>query len=405
MTTTLAPREALATPPSAPVADERQDHRYDWVLAGAMLVLYVPLIFLGYGSDADSYLVVDSGRRLLNEQVYQPSRNPGYFLFESMTGVLSRLGGSVLSNAATLGAGVASLLLFLRICRRLDVPRPHLLGVLFVLHPVFWTNATCTMDYVWALALLLAGCLLLLRGAYVAAGIVLGLAIATRSTSVVAVAVLLGYALLARPGVRGRVALAGVIAVAVGALFYIPPFRQAGYSPAFMAPMIGGAELWTLKLRVARFVYKNIYYWGLLATLLLPVLALLAGRSWLDPARRRLVLACAGIVAAYQVLFFKFPIDLGYLLPLLPAVLILLGVGLAQRPLVLKAFAVALGSYAVVNFNVARPDRADRATGGSVGLWVEPGLVLQDARERHALRHCDTFACWEATTQQTGSPQ
>jgi len=196
--------------------------------------------------------------------------------------------------------------------------------------------------------------------------------------------------------------LAGFIAVVIGGLFYLPPFRQAGFSLAFLKPMTGGSELWTLKLRLARFVYKNLYFWGLLGSLALPVLLLLGWRRLLDPGRRRVVLACAGVVAAYEALFLKYPIEIAYLLPTLPAVLILLGIGLAHRPVVIGAFGVLLLSYAALNHNIARPDQHDRATGGAVGLWVEPGYVLQDARKRQALRGCDSYDCWVAVTKEEG---
>jgi hypothetical protein len=385
-----------------PAARAPAGARGDLALVGLLLALYVPLLFFGYGSDNDTYLVLDRGRQLLHDHTYQPSRNPGYFLYEGATGLLSAVGGSVLCNAATLAAAAASLLCFLRICRRLDVPRHHLLGLLLVIHPVFWVSGTCTMEYVWALALLLAGTLLVLKRSYAVAGIVFGLAIAVRSTSFIAAGLVLGYALLGRPDDRRRVLVAGVVAVALGGLFYLPPFRQAGYSLAFLKPMTGGAEFWTPKLRAARFVYKNLYFWGLAAALALPVLLLMGWRRLLDPARRRVVLACAGVVAAYELLFFKYPIEIAYLLPVLPAVLILLGIGLAHRPVALGCFGALLLSYAVLNVNIARPDQHGRAMGGLVGLWLEPGYVIQDARKRLALRGCDTYDCWVAITRQDG---
>ena len=411
MTTRSAPAGGLATPRVAPAAAPpgappaaRADRRGDLALVAAMLLLYAPLIFLGYGADNDTYLVLDSGRELLERHTYTPSRNPGYFLFESAVGVLSRVGGSVLCNAVTLAAAAAAVLCFLGICRGLRVPRPRLLAALLVVHPVFWTNATCTMDYVWALALLLGGCLLLLRDAHLAAGVLLGLAVAVRSTSAVGAGLLLVCALAAQRGAWRRVLAAAAVAALIAAAFYVPPFRYAGHSLAFLRPMTGAAELWTPELRLARFAYKNVYFWGLPAALLLPALALLARRPRPGPSRRPLVLACAAIVAAYEALFLSFPIEPAYLLPLLPAVLILLGVGLSHSPPLLAALGAALASYAVVSVNVARPDRPERATGGEIGFWIEPGFVLGDARERVALRGCDTYACWKATTGQAGSP-
>jgi hypothetical protein len=258
------------------------------------------------------------------------------------------------------------------------------------------------MEYVWALAMLLAGALLTLKRSYATAGAVLGLAIALRSTSFIAAALVVGSALIRRPGDRGRVLLGGVVTLVLGGLFYLPPFRQAGYSLAFLRPMTGGPEFWTPELRLARFIYKNVYFWGLPAALALPALLILGSRALLDPDRRRLVLACAAGVAAYELMFLMYPIEPAYLLPALPAVLILLGIAAANRPVSLGLFGCLLLSYAVLDINVARPDRPERATGGTVGLWVEPGYLVQDARKRLALRGCDSYDCWVAVAGPEG---
>jgi hypothetical protein len=372
--------------------------RADLLLIALMLALYTPLIFFGYGSDEDTYLVLDSGRALIDHHTYRPSRNPGYFLFESMNAVLARVGGSVLCNAATLAAGIAAVLCFVGVCRELEVPRRHLLGVLFVLHPVAWVAATSTMDYTWALALLLAGLLCVIRRAYVAAGFILGLAIAMRSTSFVAAGLVLTFALVARREDWRKIMLAGTIAAVLGGLFYVPSWRHAGCTLSFLKPMIGEADFWTPKLRLARFLYKNVYFWGLLGSMMLPVLLALGRRGISDRRHRPTVLACAAVVVAYEALFLKYPLEGGYLLPMLPAVLILLGIGLAHRPAILAAFGAALALYAVVSINVARPDEPYRATGGRVGLWIEHGPLWRDVRMRTTLLGCDTHAGWQKIT-------
>ena len=388
----------LNEPETRLAAPGTHDRRYDLLLVAAMVLLYLPLIFVGYGLDNDTFLVLDSGRSIVERRTYVPSRPPGYALYETAVGVLDKLGGHVLSNAVTLAFGAVCVSCFLQICRHLGVPRPSLLACLLIVHPVFWTSSTLTMDYVWALAMLLGGCLLLLRRSYLLAGLALGLAIGTRATSCVAAALLLAFPLVGRPGDRGRVVAAGLIAVVVGAVFYIPPFRHAGDSLAFLTPTIGDPAMRTIKLRAGRFVYKSIYFWGLLGTLALPVLLLLSWKNLTGTAWRRVAACCAAVVGAYLLLFFQFPVELQYLLPALPAVLILLGIGLTDRPMVLSAFGVVLASYALVNVNIARPDRPDNATGAAVGLWVEPGLVLKHAQRRAALRHCRTTAEWMATT-------
>ncbi len=389
----------MATSDERGPRDTAGGRRADMLVLAAALVLYVPFVFLGYGSDNDSYGVLDSGRELLQHHRYVPSRPPGYLVYEVSIGILSRVGGSVLCNAASVVMALIALACFLRICEHFGVRHRHLLAVTLMVQPVFWLNATCTMDYVWALAMLLGGFLLLLRRWYLLGAILLSLAVGTRLSSFIAAGIFLIYPLRAYPKDRLRVVAAGAVAIVIGALCYLPSFRQAGYTTAFLHAGVSQGEMWSTKMKLGRFVYKNIYLWGLPATLVgagLCTMIVFRREAILRKQWRGLVVVCLALLVGYEALFVKYPIEPAYLLQAVPAVLMLLGMGLSDRPRLLMLFAIAVASYAVVNINLARPNQRDKASSARIGLWVERGYIIQDVPRRKAVMGCATLECFTA---------
>lgn len=356
---------------------------------------YAPWLFLGYGDDPDAYRIVRTGRVLLEEGYYIGSRNPGYLVPELATMVLSTVGGSVLSNLGTLCMGLVALGAFLVIIQRLGVPNRFVLAAGLAVHPVFWTNATVTMDHVWGLGFLMAGWAALLGRRWWLAGVLLGLAVGSRFTTALAVGGVLAYALYVAKDDRRDVIQAGLVAGVLGAACYLPSAWEFGWTLGFLQPAgLGGEELWTWTLRLGRWGYKSLYLWGLPTAILLVVLGVLALRRWPRPTPPLLWL-CLGVFVAYELLFLRFPLDVGYLLPVVPFVLLALGTLFVKRRSALVAFVVVLGLYNVVSLNVARPDQPFHATGATTGLWLEPGPLVESTRVRWITRDCISARCWD----------
>lgn len=369
-----------------------------WVLAVAALA-YAPFLFLGYGADIDSYAVVRVADRIAGGGGYVPSRPPGYPLYEGATRVFDALGGSLATNAGTLVMALVALASFLALCRRFHVPNRVPLGLLFACHPFVWTNAASTMDYLWALGLGLAGGVALLDRRWVVAGLLFALAIGTRFTSVLFVAGFFGYVLWRdRPAWRGVLG-AGALALGVGAACYVPAVLHYGGLSEALTPVGAEAQAaWGWIERVGRFGYKNVYFWGLPASVLLCGLGVQAirriGRArWEEGDEAGPVLALVAVVIlAYEVLFLRYPLETAYLLPILPFALVGLGLTLDRRWLV--GLVVLVATYNVVTINLARPDRPNRATSAEVGVWIEPGPLVTDVARRLRVEGCRDEECW-----------
>ncbi|MFC1563606.1 hypothetical protein ACFL6G_01660 [candidate division KSB1 bacterium] len=353
-----------------------------YFIISAAFILYLPFIFFGYGADADSHLVVDSAKKLLNELAYSPSRNPGYFLHESVTALLILIGGSVAANFGTMILSFITILFFYKICEHFDIPHKNHLTIILAFHPLFWVNSTCTIDYIWAIAFLLSGMLMLLRGRGVIPGILFGFAVGARLSSGIFIGILFFSIFITDRRKFSSLLLPAVITGIIGALFYIPSFISAGYTMKFMSYHIGD---WSWFGYVGRFIYKNIYFWGLqviiLFTFLIPVFIKGLKRNY-EPKYRLITLNSLIVIIVFESLFLKIPIENEYLLPSLPFYLILVGIAFKDKLKLINILLVTVISYNFINFNIARPDVPDNAATFTAGFWIEWGYLITDVLKR-----------------------
>ena len=361
----------------------------DRVLLGCVVILYLPFVFMGPGSDPDSIRELHSGETLLWQHRYVMSRPPGYVPYELFCGVLYAVGGVVASNAATLAMSLLLLESFLRVCECFEVPSRHLLGATIAIHPIYWTTSTCTIDFIWALACFFIGFRMLLDGRNWIAAAMLGLAIGIRLSSVLLVAPLLIFQAVARPR-DATVIKTAALALAIGASLYVPAFIVSGNSLAFLTYYVGA---WTWSDCVGRLLYKNVYFWGLPAALYLCVVAPMTLRALMRCERKfaGVIVFSICIIAAFEALFLKLPVQRAYLLPILPFVLILLAFATREPPRLLLVFTFLIFSYDLVNLNLARADVPDHATRAILGLFFEPGYVMSDVSLRLKLAAANPF--------------
>lgn len=364
----------------------RVEHLPDWSILILAVIIYLPMTFLGYGSDSDVDNVVRTGQYFARTLDYIPSRNPGFFVHETATFFLNSLGGSFLSNLGTLLMSLVTLASFMKILRIYEMPNVKLLAGTLMIHPFYWVNSTSTMDYIWALGFLLLGFELLFRKRSGAAGIALGLAIGSRFTTLIPVLGILVYGFFTSRLSRRVIVLAGSIALVVGLICYLPAVDFTEWHPMrlFSASM-GSPELWTPILRAGRFFYKNLMFWGIPSLVWsIPILV----NAFRNPCLRHELVAwketwlSLRIIFSVELLFWSFPIEMDYLIVLIPFVLLLTGKALAGRSWMLWVLFFLILVWNFVWINPARPTVPDQTTGAIYGLWLEPGYLLQDISAR-----------------------
>jgi hypothetical protein len=363
------------------------------LVAGAVLaVALLPFLFMGPGTDLDAGAVIRSGRSIVEDLAYTPSRAPGAPVHETVVGVLEAIAGTVGTNLGSWLAAIGCAAALVAVLRTEQVGRAGLVAAVVVVNPWFLIAATSTVDFLWALALLLAATWLLWTGRPVPAGVAAALAIGCRASTAALVACLLVSELLERrPGARRDVLVTAAIAAAGALLLFVPSFRASGDSLAFAQNDVPTSSF---LVQLGRFAAKDLYLVGPFAALVLVGCLPALVRALMLVKEDRLVrFAGLGLLVS-QLLFLRFPWKMGHLLPSLLFLAILLGVGLADRPGWLGALVAAQLLYLVVNVQLIRPDVPNAATTGKLTFEPTWGALVTDVRCRR-----DDPGAWQSPDQ------
>jgi hypothetical protein len=166
-------------------------------------------------------------------------------------------------------------------------------------------------------------------------------------------------------------------------VLYVPSYIAAGYSIGFFHYHIGN---WTFFGHLSRFIYKNIYLFGLLPFIFISAMITLkmVGRGLHFTYTTQIYTGLA-ILLVSEILFFKIPCEISYLLPLL-FVVIPLFVLLCQPRKITMYILVALSILYGFIVNLDFLDRkfnvivgvGYEAIGADLGLFVRRGAVIDD---------------------------
>ena len=369
-----------------------------------MLVLLSRLPFLsaGFGSDDDAWRIALSARRLAQTGEYNVSRMPGYPVPEYLTALVID-GGVVavnmLSTLMTLVATTAFLLLLMRLhCRE-----PCLAALAFAFTPIVYIASVSAMDYMWAMAFLLLTLLLLLYERVWLAGLALGLAVGCRITSIFFMIPFL-ILIYNKNSIKSFIINFIILFLVSGVVMliaYSPVYARYGWgflkyaaAPEPLPIVIGQA---------------TVGVWGGLGMLAIGVLLLwrvvgsLYGRSLsreqtalperLSRAQTLCFWSAGGLVI---LLYLRLPHESGYLIPLIPFVLIGLS-AILPRPhfrwlcfaLMVSPFVLGIPSPLLASFIKPSPAAISLGLrwghlGAQKGYWIDPlqGPLLMDYQKR-----------------------
>ena len=347
-----------------------------WLVAITAAVT-LPIIWLGYGTDLDIGFVLESGVRI-RDLDYAPSRNPGVPVVETIVGVLDAVGGHVLVNLATAGALLAAVLGVARLVTAWGHDNGDLVALAFLASPIVLVSGTQTADFVWAVAFLVWGVLLLVRHQSVAAGVLLALALGSRSSTVLAVAALfvaVGWDRDERRGVLTAAAVTGPLAV----LLFVPVWLS--YDRTF--DFLDATDGWvSLSNNLARWLLKNYAVAGpaliALTVVAAPALVRSLRNFGRDPMLRFAVLA----LLVTEVLFLRMPWKPAHLVPSMLAMALWIAASERNRRPFLWLVIGAMVLNGVVAFRPFVADEPDSTGGADFEPTLTWGWLANDIRCR-----------------------
>ena len=391
------------------------DRLRDLGLALVVLLSRLPFLGPGAGNDNDGWFLVNAAREIAATGRYTTSRFPGYPVQEWLASLVARAGGgpremNLLSALAAAGTAFA----FARLLRRLSARDVSLAALACVWVPAAYVASVSAMDYLFALAFVLAAAHARLSGRAWLAGAWLGLAVGARLTSAVLLPVVL---LLPPPSDKPRDSLRpwlGVSALTalIGAACYLPAYARYGWHfLTFTDPLGTGSsplDFLTGLFHLDRLPFPpalvagqaTALLWGIPGTLLLAAafaagaLARPAATARALPHAAPRVLYASGLAIGLELLLYlRLPHDEGYLLPAVPFTL-LLAAACAPRAWFRAACLAMIVSPFVLGVDVVPPKKGvepatrsplvvSRAAGSyTVVLDVLRGPLLQDHDKR-----------------------
>jgi len=337
-------------------------------IAAIVLVIVLtrlPFLDAGYGANMDAWRVANVARHLATTGEYEASRLPGYPLQEMVCAAFWWGGPMALNGLSTL-MSLAAVLAFFFIARACQCRDAWAYALALAFTPVFFINSVSAKDYVWAIAFVLWALWSAIRNRPMLCALFLGLAIGCRITSG-AMILPLGMILWPQLGTgKGRgMARFVVFACLMGVLCFLPVWLR--YGPGFFTFYenhdrlgIGG-----ILQRASMEVWGPLGFLGLIVAGFGIALAAFRSRRAETPSQPKLLLPLLVMITLYLIAFWRLPDQAGYLVPVIPAVLLL--VALDSPRWAGLAFCGLLTASPWLSFANGRP---------------QPGPILQDHAER-----------------------
>ena len=313
-----------------------------------VLLTRIPFISSGYGLDGDAWSVAISAQQWNNTGEYSASRLPGYPVHEFLCSLFIDYGYAGL-NLLSVIFSVIAVLFFALSLKLLRFRYIFLAAFTFSMVPIFYIHSTTTIDYVIALAFILAGMYFLLKNNIIIAGIFIGLAIGTRITSG-AMLIPFSILLIEFDGVKNnlkRILKLIIPALLTGLILFIPVLQKYGleFFSYYNVPYPS----------ISKVLYKfSIEVWGVIgflglivSTALLFISDKITAKKFLFPrsVNEKFVIAWLISIDLYIIAFLKLPMESGYLIPLVPFVILIFGKYLFDKAFVFLCLMLIISSF------------------------------------------------------------
>jgi hypothetical protein len=369
---------------------------------GFLFIGYSVFALSGYGNDDDTYRMLSTWNTLIAQGQYVPSRFQGYLIPEIAIGIASQIGGFFLSNLVSVGLSIATLFIFYRLLCRITTSKTAVLSVLAIGANPFWIIASATsIDYIYAAFFFVLGVFLLVDQKLKWAALVFAAAVSSRITygPMAAIAYFLYFLYVQNDRkVRSLLIQSFILFLIASAAFYLPVFFASGMTLSFLG--IGPDASGGFVGIIARFVYKNIYFWGLPAFIVLcaflfqdrgSLIRKVVANPFQNTQAEKLIFYSAFLCVVYnQIMFFRLPHEYGYLFPVLFSVIYWIATSEKIRKVQYLSLLIVLQIvYGLVfNFDIIQTYQNDvnpktvHSDSAKVHFSVKEGVLIRDLQWR-----------------------
>ncbi len=338
-----------------------------------LIVSRLPFLSHGYGLDGDSWSVALLGKYMHETGIYSTSRLPGYPVHEFLASLFIN-GGPIALNGLSMIFTVIGVMCFVLTLRLLRFKYVFLAGTALAAIPVLYINSTTTIDYNIALGFILASMYLLMRGNHVSAGIMLGFAIGTRITSG---AMLVPFCILLLEGTDMRINFKRLFRFVVpvlvmGFILFIPLIRTYGLD-FFTYYDVPYPSIQKVLYKFCFEVWGVVGFIGLVISIgLLFLPNRITNKKFLFPrsVNEKYVIAWLVAIDLYIIAYLKLPMESGYLIPILPFVILIFGKYLYNKAFIFFAITLIVSPLL---FSISPIERFDALTPSDLATEFRAG--------------------------------
>ena len=310
----------------------------------------LPFIFDGFGSEDDSWGLILNAQLMAKTGEYSFSRLPGHPLQEYLFSFFPNSPALFFNGLSALFSFIAAYY-FYAAATFLKIRNALTWSLIFLTIPIIWISSVYTIDYLWALAFILAAFYYLLKEKLLLAGVLLGCAIACRITSG---AVLIGFFFMNGNPFSvinfKRNLTIGITTLLVAAAWFIPAFLRYGISFFGTYPLPYPS--------LPKIAYKfSLGVWGASGFLAVIYLVFFKIKSKSNTIQPSLLKGICIIMALFTFAYFVYPQKSAFLITVVPFLLLIV----ADQPIPYRNAIVAnilfFISPFIIGLNLNNKDR------------------------------------------------
>jgi hypothetical protein len=380
-----------------------------------VLISRLPFLNVGYGAEEDSWGIALAAFNTKMTVIYEPSRFPGHPVQELIYSALWGAGPMVYNGLCAMFSALAAVF-FALILKHLDFKFYFLAALAFAFIPVVFISGTYTIDFLWSEAFVLMSFYYLLKNKLIITGIFLGLAIGCRITSG---AMLFPFMIILwqNGNVKNnfiqllKISLPMIIVALVA---FLPIILQFGtsffmYYDQFPYPPLTKV-IYKMSLGVFGLLGIVGLFYGVTITLI-KRRAINHGELYMSGINKRILVASVIVILLYVISYFRLPQKSGYMIPVIPFIIILCGYYFNGRNFKIMCFSLIIAPF-ILSINVADKFRgAEYSTYAAVfkvsgqTIFFDPvsGPIFSDYSKRiQKMKYTDeTIAKINSTTTPT----
>jgi hypothetical protein len=351
---------------------QREEVRFT-IFAFVVLLSRLPFLYDGFGLDSDAWSLAITAKNIAATGEYEVSRFPGFPVQEIVSAIFYS-GNRFSLNFLTALISTVGVLYFALYLRTLHFRQPILGAAVLAFVPVVYIESTTAIDYMWALSFVLVSMYYTSRHRPIVAGVFLGIAIGCRITSGAMIIPLAIMSLRGNNISQNVIKLTKFIlfALLIGAICYLPVYLKYGWS-FFTYYDTPYPSIPTVLYKLFIGVWGSV---GILAILIAVGFLLLpsrrVARKYLFPrsVNEKYIIAWLIAIDLYIIAFLRLPMEAGYLIPVVPFVILIFGKYLYNRAFTFFAVTMIASSFLC---GIYPEERSDTATPSAVSYRFDVG--------------------------------